>query len=79
MGERCRSESLGGVSLMKEATMEDARLAQLDQELTQSIRHLTITPAGYFLTGWTKAQVALLLQDLAEQIAEEAIEEMLVD
>lgn len=62
---------------MRRLIVEEKQLAELDKELTESARYITITPDGYLLSGWTKAEAALLLSDLGEQMTEEALTELI--
>lgn len=42
-----------------------ADLEKLDKELAGSARYVTVTPYGYLLEGWTKAEAAGVLAALA--------------
>lgn len=55
----------------------EQQLEELDRELDDSARYITITPDGYLLSGWTKAEAALLLADLAEQVGQEVVDDLI--
>ena len=51
-----------------------ADLEKLDKELAGSARYVTVTPYGYLLEGWTKAEAAGVLAALAERLHNESVD-----
>lgn len=57
--------------------MDAKQLEELDKELGDAARYILITPNGWDLSGWSKPEAVLILDDFLEFLTEDAKDELI--